>query len=198
MNKTMLYRLSHTPNPTNRDPGNIAVFRGDRPSIHDMVRDLYDNDPQTLAFYEHYFEQGFEPWIARKDGIVVGVVWLFPDSYLLMWEGYDAWLLRFHAKPGTRFVGNVFVSPQRRGQGIFPLIAKSCFTTYPEADFYSTIDAENDPSLRSHEKIGFQPCGSIRYIRFFQWTFCFVALKRNKFAFYHLRKGRETDIVLNT
>lgn len=197
MNQTILYKLSRKSCCSEGNNANIEVFRGDRQSVRKMVRDLYNNDPKTLAFYEHFYEQGFEPWIAQQGNVAVGVVWLFTDSYLAVWEGYDAWLLRFYADPGAKFLGNAFVSPQRRGQGLFTLMTNCCLTTYPEADFYSTVEATNTPSILSHKKIGFQPCGTVRSIRFFQQAFCLVVWKRRIIGLFRLRKGKETDITLS-
>jgi GNAT superfamily N-acetyltransferase len=198
MNKNILYKLSPKECQPEQKNESIGIFCGDRQSVRDMVRDLYDDNQMVLEFYDHFFEQGAEPWIACQGNTVVGAIWLFSGSYLTMWEGYDAYLLRFHVAPQARFFGNVFVSPRLRGQGLFTLIANSCFTAYPDVDFYSIVDDLNIPSIKSHEKIGFQPYGTIRCIRFFQYTFCMVALKRHKLRFFRLWKGKETDVFLNT
>jgi len=198
MKKNILYKLSHEKCRSERKSEGTEVFRGNKQSIRNMVRDLYNNDQKTLEFYDDSFEQGTEPWIAQQGDTVVGAIWLFSGSYLVMWEGYDAYLLRLHAESGAKFFGNVYVSPRLRGQGLFTLVAKHCFTNHPGMKFYSVVDESNIPSIKSHEKIGFQPCGTVRYIRFFQWTFCMVVVERRNVKFFRLQKGKETAVFLNT
>ena len=197
MKKTMLYRLT---DPVFFQPKEnseaIEVFAGDRESISDMVRDLYDNDPKTLEFYLDFLRQGFEPWLARHEKRIVGVVWLFSGSYLAPWEGYDGYVLNFVVDSTEKFVGNVFVSNSMRGQGLFPKIANEILNVYPQMLFYSCIDEANTSSRRSHEKVGFKVYASVYYFRFWQYTHCLLLSEKYRVSFFRVKRGKPVDVSL--
>lgn len=176
-------------------PG-LEVRRARVAELSDLVDDLYRGDPKTLEFYETFFQNGVEPWIARSDDRIWGVVWLYSGSYLFPWEGYDAWLLRIEVEPTAKFVANVFVDPARRGRGVFPIIADHCFDAYPESEFYSAIDELNVTSIRSHEKIGFRRCGAVYFVRIFRRPRCIFRSKRGKSCSFRMSRGVAAEVVL--
>ena len=186
LDRTLLQELDNTPE--------FTMASGKDVSVDNVVCDLYGNEETALAFYNNYARQGIEHWAALHNGSVIGVVWLYTGYYLAQWEGYDAWLLHIVTEPTAKFVCNVFVSPQLRGQGIFPLIARRCFAEYPDSEFYSCVASRNKPSRRSHEKIGFRQCAAAYYLRFFQFTFCYFATKTGKRRFFRMTKGKEVNI----
>jgi GNAT superfamily N-acetyltransferase len=198
MKKSIIYRLDPKAEHTLQKTGDIEVFRGTESSVPEIVSDLYANSPQELAFYEQYYREGIEPWIARSHGKIVGVIWLYTGSYLAMWEGYDAWLLNVHVESSGKFFANVFTDPAARGKGVFSHLAEQCFAAYPESPFYTCIEVSNTASIRSHEKVGFRRNGTIYYIRFFQKTFCFFrpkkGLQKGGTRFLLLKRGQAVDI----
>ena len=194
--KSVYYRLDRTQIPGLSDSTEISMASSEEVSIEDVIRDLYAGNTAKLTFYENYVRQGIEHWAAWQDGKVVGVVWLYTGYYLAQWEGYDAWLLHIEAEPSDKFVCNVFVSPQSRGQGIFPLIVQHCFAEYPDCEFYSCIASDNKPSRRSHEKAGFRQCAVAYYLRFFQFTLCYFVTKTGKRRFFRMPKGKEINVSL--
>ncbi|MDR1141439.1 MAG: GNAT family N-acetyltransferase [Planctomycetaceae bacterium] len=168
---------------------NIEIFIGTESSVSEMVDTLYNGKPKTLEFYEEFYRNGIEAWIARGEDKIVGVIWLYTGSYLLNWEGYDAWLLQVAVEPTAKFVANVFVQPECRGQGIFPVIAEQCFTVYSENEFYSCVEESNVPSIKSHEKIGFRRYAAVYFVRFFQQTYCLSVPKKGKWKYFRLQRG---------
>jgi hypothetical protein len=200
MKKSIFYRLdpkrAHAPHKTGNFAGNVEVAHGSETSVQEIVRDLHHNSPQDLAFFERYSRDGIEPWTARLNGKVVGVIWLYTGSYLAMWEGYDAWLLNVQFEPAGKFFANVLTDPATRGKGVFSHLAEKCFAAYPESPFYSCIEVSNTASIISHERIGFRRCGVAYYIRFFQKTICLFLPKKEKSRFLVLKRGQAMDVVL--
>lgn len=195
MKKSLFYRLSRE-NVRTRTAGDVEIFSGNGDSVREIVRDLYGDDPRSTAFYEDFCRRGIEPWIARREKKIVGVVWLFTGSYLAPWEGYDAWLLRIEVEPTAKFVANVFVDPAERGRGVFALIASACFAAYPDSPFYSCVDEANEPSVRSHEKIGFRRCAVAYYVRLGRKTRCLFRTKNRKSRLFTIRRGLPVEVAL--
>jgi hypothetical protein len=196
MKKSIFYRRDTEPKIIFGKTDDIEIICGTETSVAEIVRNLYDNSPHELAFYEKYAREGIEPWLARSHGEIVGVIWLYTDSYLAMWEGYDAWLVNVHVEPGGKFFANVFTAPSARSKGVFSHVAEKCFAAYPASPFYTCIEVSNTASIHSHEKVGFRRCGAVYYIRFFRTTFCFFRPKQGKFRFFILRRGCAVDVDL--
>ena len=194
MKKSIFYRFDSEAKNTLRKTGNFEIVGNTESSIQEIVRDLHDNSPQELAFYEQYYRSGLEPWIARANGKVIGVIWLYTGSYLAMWEGYDAWLVNVQIEPDGKFFTNVLTDPASRGKGVFAHIAEVCFAAYPESPFYTCIEVSNTVSIRSHEKIGFRRCGVAYYLRFFQKTFCLFIPKGRKSRLLILKRGQAANV----
>jgi GNAT superfamily N-acetyltransferase len=197
MKKSIFYRLDAKTENAPHKIDDIEIAPGTESSVQEIVRDLYGNSPEELAFYEGYFRNGIEPWTALSHGKVVGTIWLYTGSYLAMWEGYDAWLLNVHVEPTGKFFANVFTDPAARGKGVFSRIAQKCFAAYPESPFYTCIEVSNVGSIRSHEKVGFRRSGAVYYIRFFQKTFCFFRPQKGKSRFLILKRGQAGDVRLS-
>ena len=194
MKKSIFYRLDSKIKNVPRQTDDLKIIRGTESSIQEIVHDLYGNSPEELTFYEHYYRDGIESWIARSQEKIAGVIWLYTGSYLAMWEGYDAWLLNVQIEPNGKFFTNVFTNPDSRGKGIFSHIAEQCFTAYPESPFYTCVEVSNTASIRSHEKVGFKRCGVAYYIRLFQKTFCLFLPKKGKPRFLVLKRGQAADV----
>lgn len=195
--QSVFFRLDRSRPVEMKELSDWEIRRATAVELPDLVDDLYGGNPKTLEFYETFFHNGIEPWIARSDGKIAGVVWLYSGSYLLPWGGYDAWLLQVEVEPTAKFVANVFVDPARRGQGVFPLIVEHCFDAYPESEFYSAIDEMNLSSIRSHEKVGFRRCGSVYFVRIFRRTRCIFRTKRGKSRSFRMIRGVAAEIVLS-
>ena len=197
MTKSVFYRLerSEIPPPP-RDPDGLEIFRGDEEAVRRLVRDLYADSPTALEFYERYYRDGVEPWLTRDGEKIVGVVWLFTGSYLVPWEGYDAWLLRVEVEPTARFMANGLVDPKYRNRGIFSILINRCVAAYPESLFYSCVDESNIASIKTHEKNGFHRCGAAWLVRFFGTTRCLFRSKRGKSRFLKLPRGVPVPISL--
>jgi hypothetical protein len=196
MKKSIFYKLDSKAENVCPQTNNVEITCGTESSIQEIVHYLYEDSSKELAFYEQYYRKGIEPWVARLDGKIIGVIWLYTGSYLAMWEGYDAWLLNVQFEPTGKFFANVFTSPMSRGKGVFSHIAEACFAAYPESPFYSCIEVSNTASILSHEKIGFRRCGNAYYIRIFQTTFCLFVSKKGRLRFLRLKRNQVADVEL--
>ncbi|MDR2115476.1 MAG: GNAT family N-acetyltransferase [Planctomycetaceae bacterium] len=179
LRKNIFYKLIQNKQSTVSSANKINIIAGTETTVSEIVRDLYEGNPKTLEFYEKFYRNGIEPWVACSDNTVIGVVWLYTGSYLVNWEGYDAWLLQIQIEPTAKFVANVFVNPAWRKQGIFAAIINHCTSVYRDSEFYSCVDESNHPSVKSHERIGFRCCGIAYCFRFFQRAGCIFLTKKS-------------------
>ena len=196
MKKSLFYRLDSETECTPHETGDLKITCGTESTVQEIVRDLYNDSSMELAFYENYYREGIEPWIARSHGKIIGTIWLYTGSYLAMWEGYDAWLLNVQIEPNGKFFANVLTDPASRGKGVFTHIAEQCFAAYPASPFYTCIEVSNTASIRSHEKVGFRHCAVAYYVRFFQKTFCLFLPKKGKARLLILKRGQAAEITL--
>jgi GNAT superfamily N-acetyltransferase len=180
MRKNIFYKLIRNEQSAVYSANEFNIVAGTKTTVSEIVRDLYDGNSKTLEFYENFYRDGIEPWIACFDNKVIGVVWLYTGSYLVNWEGYDAWLLQIEVEPAAKFVANVFVHPSWRGRGIFAAIITHCTSVYRDNEFYSCVDESNHPSVKSHERIGFRCCGIAYCFRFFQRVCCIFLTKKSR------------------
>lgn len=189
MKKCYILRLDKSKRPTPRDRKDIETLRGDADLIVQGVHDLYDNRQSVLAYYEQLYKDGVEPFFARRNGRIVGELWVYTAFYEYAWEGSDKGRLNIEIEPTAKFFANGFVDPNARRQGISTMIAESIFEVYPESEFYTCIDESNDPSIISREKIGFRRCCAIYFLRLLKTTRCYFVPKNGKKRslklFYH-------------
>jgi len=160
----VLNRAPKIPTSENSMP-NLKIYQGDESTVPRIVYDLYENHDSVLEFYEKFFQDAVQPWVAENSGKIVGVVWLYKGYYIANWQGYDAYVMRLETEPDALFFCNGFVDPDCRGQKIFPRIVSEVFEFHRETIFYSCIDEGNFSSIRSHEKIGFRRCGATYFVQ---------------------------------
>ncbi|MDR1480124.1 MAG: GNAT family N-acetyltransferase [Planctomycetaceae bacterium] len=182
LNKQIFYKLcsSGFEIPNAEHANGVEIVLGTESSVVEIVRDLYSGDSEALKFYENFYRNGIEAWIARSGGKVVGVVWLYTGKYLANWGGYDAWLLQVEIEPTAKFVANVFVDPLWRSKKIFRTIIAHCVEVYSGNSFYSCVEELNSTSVKAHERIGFRSCAFVYYVRFLQRTYCIFVIKNVK------------------
>ena len=197
LGKSAYLRLNRTKHSSGRPDETLEIRRGAEPDVVDLVHDLYDNDESVRTFYENFYHNGIEPWIAKRDNKVVGVVWLYTGYYISPWQGYDGFVLRLEIEPTARFVANVFVGPESRGQGIFSKIVQRFLDELPNDVFYSAIAEENIPSIRAHEKIGFRRCGATYYVQLFGWTWAVFVPKWGISRVFRILRGTTVSVVLS-
>jgi len=175
----------------------LEIRRGGETDVVDLVRDLYGDDESVRIFYEEFCRNGIEPWIAKQDGKVTGVVWLFCGHYIAPWQGYDGFVLRLEVEPEALFVANVFVAPECRGRKIFPRIVDRFLAAYSHEPVYSEIDEANDPSIKAHNKIGFRRCGATYYIQLFGRTRALLVPRRGGPKCVRIPRGQTVSVVLS-
>ena len=197
LGKSAYLRLNHAKHATVDQNEMLEIRRGVEPDVDDLVRDLYNDDESARTFYADFYHKGIEPWIAKRENKVVGVVWLYQGHYVAPWQGYDGFVLRLEIEPTARFVANVFVAPESRRHGIFSKIVRRFVTEFPNEEFYSCIDEDNTRSIRAHEKIGFRRCGATYYIQLFGRTFAVFVTQRRMPQVFRMPKGETVSVVLS-
>lgn len=196
MEKYFILRWDRNRYPGPRPLGENEVLRGDAEVIPQYVRDLYDDNPKTLAFYEQFYREGVEPCFVRQNGKIVGALWAYGGKYLYAWEGYDKGLLCIEVEPTAKFFANGFVDPAIRRQGISTITADAFFAAYPESEFYTLIKESNFASIISREKVGFRCCCTLYFFRVKKTTFCLFLPKKGKRRWLKLVDGRSIDVTL--
>ncbi|MGL6196501.1 MAG: hypothetical protein ACRC2T_16930 [Thermoguttaceae bacterium] len=174
----------------------IEIFPGTQSDVTKIVDDIYCGDAGTLAFYTQFYDSGVEPWCAKQNDKIVGVVWVYTGYYISQWEGYDHYTLRLKFEPTGKFVSNVFVMPTCRGRRIFPKIACAIIDRYSTSPFYTSIEAGNNSSIRAHEVLGFSRCGCVYYFRFFSLALGYFSSKKHGMRFFRHKKGCEITVEL--
>jgi L-amino acid N-acyltransferase len=120
---------------------------------------VYRDDPATLGDRREWWQartaQGYPVLVAAEDDAVVGFA-SFGD---------------FRAPPGYRYTveHSVHVRADRRGSGVGqalmpPLIARA--RGLGKHVMMAGVDADNDGSIRFHERLGFERVGHLREVGF--------------------------------
>ena len=197
LGKSAYLRLNRAKHVAIAQDETLEIRCGKESGVTDLVRDLYGNDESARTFYEDFYHKGIEPWIAKRDNKVVGVVWLYTGYYVSPWQGYDGFVLRLEIEPTARFVANVFVAPESRRHGIFSKIVRRLVTEFPNEEFYSCIDEDNTRSIRAHEKIGFRRCGATWYFQLFGRTWAVFMTRWKTPKVFRMPKGETVSVVLS-
>ena len=126
---------------------------------------LWDYEPRTLPM--------MADWFAVKEAKNYPVIGLLDDAgELLGFASYGT----FRAWPAYKYSveHSLYVARPHRGQGLGTLLLRE-LVRYAEAQGYHTliggIASENQASIATHRKCGFEPCGTIRQAgyKFGEW-----------------------------
>ncbi len=197
LGKSVYFRLEREKRQNVAQDQALKIRCGTETDVADIVRDLFGDDESVRLFFEDFYRRGIEPWFAERNEKVVGVVWLYRGHYVAPWQGYDAYVLRLEVEPTARFIANVFVAPECRGQGIFPKIAERFLVEYSSEEFYTCIDEDNSSSIRAHEKIGFRRCGATYYLQLFGRTRAVFVPRRGRTRTFLMPRSETVSAVLS-
>ena len=121
---------------------------------------LYEYCPRTLEFMTAWFdgkERGNYPVVGAAD-----------DTHrLLGFASYGP----FRPHPAYKYTveHSVYVDAAHRGQGIGGLLLAAIVERARQQGYHNIvggIDRDNDASIRLHERLGFERCGSVRHAGF--------------------------------
>lgn len=143
----------------------------DLPAILDIYNEailnttaVYDYEPHTLAARQAWFAakqaDQLPVLVAEADGVVIGFGAL---GWFRAWAAYQ-----------YTVENSVYVTPQRRGQGIGKLLLKALITAAQQRQFHAIvagIDADNEASCRLHKQQGFQEVAHFHQVgyKFDRW-----------------------------
>lgn len=121
---------------------------------------LYDYKPRTLETMKSWFE------VKQKgNNPVIGAV--NEGGELLGFGSYGT----FRAWPGYKYSveHSIYVDKRFRGQGIGKTLLREVIERARDQNYHvlvGGIDSQNTVSIRLHQKLGFQHCGTIRQAGF--------------------------------
>lgn len=124
----------------------------------------YDYEPRTLAHRQGWFDDhertGLPIFVAVAGNRIVG------------WSALN----RYHDRMGYRFTSenSIYIDEKHRGQGIGKLLLQPLIDSAKELKLHAiiaVIDAENQASLRLHERFGFETVGHFKQVgyKFNRW-----------------------------
>ena len=150
-------------------PGRTVVrnaTEGDLPDVLAIYNDViatstavYTETPSTLeerrAWWSTRVGQGFPVFVATQENTVVGFA-SFGD---------------FRAWPGYRFTveHSVHVRTDRRGAGVGTALMRDIIAAAERMHKHvmiAGVDAQNSPSIRFHQRLGFEPVAHFREVGF--------------------------------
>jgi hypothetical protein len=129
-------------------------------------------DRETLRHvFERFFVEGASCYVACHKREVAAYVWAFPSQYVLTYDGYRKRNLTIRLDDGSLFLGNGMIDEKHRLRGLFPHLMGFVMTQWPSGTrLYSAIDSNNVHSLRSHCRLGFEPCQKVLCLTLFGVT----------------------------
>ena len=142
-------------------PGILAIY-------NDAVLNTtasYDYEPRSLAHREEW-------WAAhQRDGMAV-LVAETPTGEIVGWSALN----KYHDRVGYRFTteNSIYVASTWRGRGVGGLLLPPLIEAARNRGLHAIIaciDAQNEVSIRLHERFGFQRVGLFRRVgyKFGRW-----------------------------
>jgi hypothetical protein len=131
--------------------------------------------PALGRFFEAFFDAGNKCFVVRKDGAIVGYNWACHSKYTITNDNYQQRQLHLLLQPDEVLFGNGYIHPEYRLKGLFPDLVRVAVEGYPQGvSFYTSVARLNDLSVKSHERLGFEPllslgCHRLALLPYF-WT----------------------------
>ncbi|MGE0447381.1 MAG: N-acetyltransferase family protein [Vicinamibacterales bacterium] len=121
---------------------------------------LYEYRPRTLDYMAAWFDgkrKGNYPVIGAADG----------DNRLLGFASYGP----FRPHPAYKYTveHSVYVAPASRSRGVGRLLLEAIVDRARQQGYHNVvggIDRDNAVSIRLHERLGFEHCGTVRHAGF--------------------------------
>ena len=149
-----------------------SARRGDCPEILEIYNEAvlnttasYDYEPRSLDHRLAWFDDH------KKTGLPIFVAVSDRDQVV----GWSA-LNRYHDRKGYRFTteNSIYIAPAYRGQGIGKLLLEPLIESAKKLRLHAiiaVIDAENQASIRLHERYHFEHVGRFKKVgyKFGRW-----------------------------
>ncbi len=129
-----------------------AIVEADDPSLAD----------EMAGFYRQRLEGGSICFVARVDGVIVGSNWIRVRTAV----GADD--LRMFFGSDEIYTTDAFTAPDWRGKGIHPALNHALLAFAQRQGYrraYTMVLAENDQSLRTMPRFGWEHTGTILFFR---------------------------------
>lgn len=147
-----------------------------RPGPHDdpEFREVSHNEAELLTALKQdetesrdRLEQGQRAWIIERDGQPIALQWTGGTA-----REVSNWLI-LEGSPGDLWGGGIVVDPRCRGQGHGPRLLALTANRISKAGhlrLLGAIDTPNQNSLRAFLKSGYQPIGTLFFLRLLSLT----------------------------
>jgi len=127
------------------------------------------------ALFDSYFRAGHACYVIQEGTAILGYLWVFADSYRMAFGGGNGDEVRLVFSPSVAFVGNVFVNPVRRRQGLYRQLLRGMAIDESRRrgirEVVVVVKASNTVSVCAHQGNGFEItstvyCISLRVLAF--------------------------------
>ena len=118
-----------------------------------------DDDARTASRLRH----GMKYYAAYEGDKVIAYLWLHSVSPRF----FDEVGIYLRHGPNDLWLRDVYVVPDKRGQGVFGSVINAVIREYYPAarHLYSDVMADNGPSLKAHRNLGMAVMGRVRFTR---------------------------------
>ncbi len=169
-----------------------------------LLMGLNETDSGSLAkWFERCAANGNLCYLAEKEGRVAGYLWFFPQKYSLKLEAnrraQDAEsFVDFEMNAGAGFIGNVFVQPEFRRQGVYgkllDALRQQGVLSAEKNYFYSVVAGYNRVSLAAHKRLGFESVGTVCQIGCCTFEWVVLKAQRRRTIRSRLFPGRSVSV----
>jgi hypothetical protein len=169
LNKSHIMALS-VPSPiTVVRPSEVLVRRAcpaDLTRIMECSQD--DSSMASLELFQRYFQSGHACYVIEQSEKILAYCWVFFERYCIVYDGCNRSKMYLRLRPHSVFVGNVFVNPANRRQGLY-----SCMLNAIVSEQYASrkigqvlvaVKASNSVSLAAHKNRGFRMTCTLYYL----------------------------------
>jgi GNAT superfamily N-acetyltransferase len=168
------------------------------------LKDIIDSsnntsDSQINRLFHHFDESGHKCYFVKCDGKVLAYCWIFRHEYLLTYDSYENTNIRVLLPDHICIIGNIFVQPKARGQGLGTALLSHVIgqlrSSNSSLTFLSFINTNNEISRQLHRQLGFSVVGRFCYSASPLGRFLLVRFLSAKTKFYRLTQNCVVDLI---
>jgi ribosomal protein S18 acetylase RimI-like enzyme len=130
----------------------------DLPGIMECSQD--DSGMASTELFERFFASGHICYLIEQGEKILGYCWVFSERYCITYDGYKRSNIGLCLDPHSVFVGNVFINPTYRRQGLYTRMLDAVVsdqrTSREISEVLVAVKASNAVSLAAHRNQGFR------------------------------------------
>jgi hypothetical protein len=142
-------------------PCDGVVRRGTLSDIPRLVVSCHETpSSDTEDLFRRFFADGNLCYLIENGPRILGHCWAFQHRYIVTFDGYKRSKIQLAMGPRTVFIGNAFIHSDYREQGLYSRLLHTLTKDLCALDgimnFLASIQAENEVSIITHKKRGFE------------------------------------------